>query len=117
MCVYFPPDGSVGYALADSNGIEILKSKILVISSRYPSDFLCLFGDFNSRTGQKQYFICDGFQNVPRMDWYTEDSFNTNRSSKDRVLNKFDLSLLDWCLELDCHIVNSWVKGDERGEM
>ena len=50
------------------------------------------------------------------MDWYTEDPFSSHRCSKDRVVNKFGLSLLDMCIELNVHIANGRAKGDERGE-
>ena len=116
MCVYIPPDGSISYATDDCNGIETLKSKMLEISSSYPNDLFCLFEDFNSRTGQRQDFINDGFQNVPIMDWYTEDPFSSHRCSKDRVVDTFGPSLLDMCMELNVHIENGRAKGDERGE-
>ncbi len=116
VCAYIPPEGSVSYETNECNGIEMLKEKMLEISSLYPDDVWCLLGDFNARTGQRQDFIIDGFQNVPGMEWYIGEEFNVERFSKDKVVNKFGISLLEMCIELNLHIANGRVEGDNNGE-
>jgi len=113
---YIPPEGSVFYEDKDDNGIDILKSKMHEITSMYPDDLWCMMGDYNARTGNRQDYINDGFGNVPGMDWYVGDDFSTERKSKDQVVNKFGVSLIEMCIEFNIHIVNGRVDGDEFGD-
>ena len=116
ICAYVPPEGSVVYGIDGGNGIDLLKQKILEINTLYPNDKICLMGDLNARTGQRNDYFDDGVTGMIGMEWYDTDDFEIARKSKDRVVNRFGVSLIEMCMELGIHIVNGRMPQDIAGE-
>lgn len=114
---YILPERSVIYENCDDNGIEILNEKITSILSDIPDVCFLLAGDLNARVKN-----LDDFMLVDEVDYifqcdtsYPSDSFNTPRSNKDSVLNRFGSSLTELCCIHDVHIFNGQLHRDVSG--
>ena len=115
VCVYLPPENSSAYDV-ETNGVVILKEKLVDLKIRYPDHKLIVAGDLNARTGCSQDFIDDKIAHMPGMDWYESDEFDVTRFAKDKVENNFGRSLIDACIELGIHVLNGRAKGDNPGQ-
>ena len=77
-----------------------------------------LLGDFNARTSNTlNYIPHDDISfvfNDSNTD-YPSDMFNLDRSSKDKKINKFGLSLIEMCCTYDIHIINGRLFNDKVG--
>ncbi len=47
---------------------------------------------------------------------YKADAFQIKRHSKDSVVNKYGMDLVELCTTLDCHIMNGRSRSDPRGD-
>ena len=57
--VYIPPSNSVYYDIEPDivNGVSMLESALLEITEHYPDCYICVTGDLNARTGNKNLKI------------------------------------------------------------
>lgn len=116
LCTYLPPEGSPRYA-EETNGVEILKEKIIELKSLFPNSALVIIGDLNARIGGEQDFILDDSADfVQGGDWYISDTFSTIKESKDHTVNTFGRSLLSLCYEQNIHTLNGRGTEDKFGE-
>lgn len=115
VCVYLPPENSTSYGI-ETNGVEVLKDKLVDLKSRFPDHMLGVAGDLNARIGVEQDYIDDRIDHMIGMDWYEPDNFDIPRQSKDSIVNNFGQSLLNVCTELDIHVLNGRAQGDSLGQ-
>ena len=115
--VYIPPEGSP-YFLPDT--FDQVENEIRNFSDE--CDYVCLIGDFNSRTASEPDFI-DVNINEYEQDFteYVEDglaildflNIDKYRKSKDNIKNRSGTKLLDICKANNMFIVNGRL-GDDR---
>ena len=121
--VYIPPEGS-RYSTNDCF-LEIEQELINITNG---NNYVCLFGDFNSRTGHlEDFFTPDHFlSNVT----HSPDSYQYHaekrsvifenhqiplkRVVKDCVTNNFGYKLTDLCKNNELYIVNSRIGSDKN---
>ena len=115
---YVAPEHSAIYTADEPNGIEILQGTVDTVISEYPNVNILLLGDFNARTSNNlDYIPHDDISfvfNDSNTD-YPSDIFNLDRSSKDKKINKFGLSLIEMCCTYDIHIMNGRLFNDKVG--
>lgn len=115
VCMYLPPENSTAYE-AETDGVEVLKEKLVDLKSRFPNHRLVVAGDLNARIGSLQDYFDDRVDHIPGMNWYTPDNFDVPRSSKDNVVNNFGQNLIDVCSELDIRVLNGRTSNDCPGQ-
>ena len=116
MCVYLPPQNSSTYD-EETDGVLILKEKLVELKSKFPEHKLIVLGDLNARIGSMQDILVDAdVEHVTGFDWYITDDFDIPRQSKDTVTNDFGRSLIESCTELDMHVLNGRAPGDTTGQ-
>jgi len=119
---YLPPAGSSFYNQysAVTNGVTILEEKLCDVKNIYPDHLLILTGDFNARTKELQDFIQDDSPDyLPLPDFYSEDTFQIKRKTKDKhgEVNEFGKLLIELCCTFGIHFLNGRTQGDEKGEI
>jgi exonuclease III len=119
-CVYIPPDGSTFYDnRPERDGITELESHLVTLVSDNNDSDIFMMGDFNARTSDDaDYILDDTVTHLPVEEWYTADTFNLPRHSRDRNVqsNVFGRSLLDMCRIFGIHMLNGRFPGDDNGE-
>ena len=116
---YISPENSSIYE-ENANGLDMLQKNMMYILGFYPNARVVLMGDFNARTGNLLDYIENDnidyiFPNGTSVD-YATDSLHLKRNSKDIVVNRFGLSLVELCKVFNVHIVTGRVCGDVQGE-
>ncbi|WAQ98399.1 hypothetical protein MAR_022772 [Mya arenaria] len=81
---YLSPERSVIYENENSDGVDILHRKLLLITSDFHSATILLAGDLNARTGDLKDFIPnDDLDYICGETSYPRYIFNTSRTTKD----------------------------------
>ena len=115
VCVYLPPENSTAYE-DETDGVIILKEKLIDLKARFPDHMVIVAGDLNARIGSIQDYIDDNVQHMFGMQWYEPDNFDLPRCAKDTVVNNFGRSLIELCTELDIHVLNGRAAQDCPGQ-
>lgn len=130
--VYIPHEGSKYHS---KEMFDILEDDIVNIKSRFNNIPICLVGDFNSRTGLLDDFVCfddvtchgirDGIDTSIINDELANTKYDleslgicTDRHNSDKCTNNNGYRLIELCKSLDVHIVNGRFGDDfEVGKM
>ena len=132
VACYIPPEGSPVYNnLEIKDGILILEENILQSFSK-DNVHMIVCGDLNARTGEVQPeeediargFIHNGVESDDEDDDNVDDDVESTltdtclhkRKSKDKTINSFGKSLLDFCFLFNLCLMNGSCASDPEGE-
>ena len=119
--VYISPENSK-YASIDA--LSEIENKLQNVRKNYK--YVCLHGDYNSRTSEESDFIdfdrelCNNenvehlFIDLSNVYMLEELGFALRRANEDKVINQYGRKLLDFCKYNDVFIVNGRIGEDQK---
>ena len=117
---YFPPINSTFYEKCENDLFMTLEEMVAMYKG---IGKVFVFGDFNSRTADKNDFIQDdtighnSVNGLSNISCYVPDINNFKRKSSDNVLNQFGRQLLSLCKSTSLRIINGRHQDDPNGSI
>ena len=101
-----PHDSPYWKTQEDVYGIEMLEQCILDLNEEYDDFLFLLNGDFNARTGSKNYSFQGEDIDIDFNDDVFQDSDSFPRKAQDTDTNPFGEQLIEFCNLFECVILN-----------
>ena len=121
VACYVNPEGSPAYDTCPlKDGIVIIEESVLQLLDK-DEVYMIVCGDMNARSSNEQPQQESMTNYSYDVEWSDDDDDDYDdsrwiRASKDKIINNFGKSLLDFCFLFDLYIMNGTCIGDKEGE-